>query len=152
MFFGTNIDNQSYFYSWRKLDLILESEVFDFVQRTYLKLLMHSYILIYLLCSSVLQWIFLIVLVLQNLFEFEDHQETGWYMRFISKLFLKETQFCQSEQKSTTLASHPTSILLYRRWGPELFRLNAIISLLFLTYWIILKVIDLYIWKWLLKV
>lgn len=130
----------------------MESKLSDFVHRPYFKLLMYSYILIYLLCSSVLQWIFLIVLVLQNLFEFKNHQEAGWYMSFMSKLFLKETQFSQSEQKSTTLVAHPKIILLYRQWAPELFRLNAIISLLLFTYWIILKVIDLYIWKWLLKV
>lgn len=75
---------------------------------------MYSYILIYLLCSSVLQWIFSIVLVLQNLFESEMHQEAGWYMSFESKQFLKEAQFSQPELNSSNLA-RPKIILLNRK-------------------------------------
>lgn len=60
----------------KQLDFILEMKLSDFAQRIYLKLLMYSYILIYLLCSSVLQWISLIVLILQNLSESENHQNT----------------------------------------------------------------------------
>lgn len=113
----------------------------DFLQRIYFKLLKYSYILIYLLCSSVLQWIFSIVLALKNLFESENHQEAGWYMSSVSKQSLKLTQFSQSELKSSNKA-HLRIILLNRQWLPHLFRLNAIIVSLFLSYY--LKVMDPY--------
>lgn len=122
-------------------DLILEKKLSDFLQRIYFKLLKYSYILIYLLCSSVLQWIFSIVLALKNLFESENHQEAGWYMSSVSKQSLKLTQFSQSELKSSNKA-HLRIILLNRQWLPHLFRLNAIIVSLFLSYY--LKVMDPY--------
>lgn len=127
-----------------QLDLILESTLSDFLQRIYFMLLTYASLLIYLLCSSVLQWIFLIVLVLQNLFESENHQEAGWYMSFVSKQFLKETQFSQSVLKSSN-RTHPKIILFTRQWVPECFRLNAIISPHFLSYY--LKVMEPYRWK-----
>lgn len=75
-----------------QLHLILESKLSGFVRRIYFKLLTYSYILIYLLCSSVLQWIFSIVLVLQHLFESENHWEAGWHVSFVSKQSQKEIQ------------------------------------------------------------
>lgn len=61
---------------------------------------MYSCILVYLLCSGVLQWLFSIVLLLQNLFESEDHQEPGG-QELSEQTVPKRTQFSPSELKSS---------------------------------------------------